>query len=104
MRIALSMNIGVRFAGEEPFSRVTALYNAVMADALPKAGIAFHTVPRLTLNGRAVSASDVRQSIHDGNMDAAHALLPETSWRFLTGPEGQDTVNAIQRETQLIHH
>lgn len=104
VRIAQAMNIGIRFAGEEPFSQVTALYNAVMADTLPKAGIAFRTVPRLELNGRAVSASDVRQAIHDGNMGAAHALLPETSWRFLTSPEGRDTVNAIQRETQLIHH
>ena len=104
VRIAKAMNIGIRFAGEEPFSGVTALYNEVMADILPASGIRFCEVPRLSVHGRAVSASDVRKFIHDGDMEAAHALLPETSWNFFVSPEGQNTVNAIRQETHLIHH
>lgn len=103
-RIAQGLNIGARYAGEEPFSQVTALYNRVMAEKLPQSGVAFHAVPRLEVNGRAVSASAVRQALHDNRMEDAHAMLPESTWRYLTGPQGQSTLTAIRQTENLLHH
>lgn len=102
--IARKLNIGVRYAGQEPFSQVTALYNRVMAESLPKCNVIFQEIPRLSLNGRAVSASDVRKAIHDNHMDAAHALLPESTWLYLTGADGQATIQAIRQAEEIIHH
>lgn len=103
-KIAQRLNIGVRFAGQEPFSNVTALYNSVMAETLPQSGVAFCEIPRLALDDQIVSASRVRQALHDGRMEAAHAMLPETTWQYLMGPEGQSTLNAIRQTDELIHH
>lgn len=103
-RIARKLNIGIRYAGQEPFSEVTALYNRVMAESLPRYNVIFQEIPRFSLNGRAVSASDVRQAIHDDRMDAARELLPESTWLFLTGADGQDTIQAIRQAKEIIHH
>ena len=103
-RIARQLNIGARYVGEEPFSQVTALYNRTMAEMLPASGVEFHEVPRLRLDGRAVSASSVRQALHDGDMAAARAMLCDSVWQYLTGSEGQATLDAIRRTNDLIHH
>ena len=102
--IARQLNIGARYAGEEPFSQVTALYNRTMAEMLPQSGVDFRVVPRLSLNGRVVSASIVRQALHDGDMAAARAMLCDSVWQYLTGPEGQATLDAIRCTEDLIHH
>lgn len=104
LRIAQRLNIGVRCAGEEPFSQVTALYNSVMAEELPKGGVAFCEIPRLAQGEQIVSASHVRQALHDGRMEEAHAMLPESTWTYLTGEQGKSTLDAIRRANELIHH
>ena len=103
-RIARQLNIGARYVGEEPFSQVTALYNRTMAEMLPASGVDFRVVPRLRLDGRVISASSVRQALHDGDMAAARAMLCDSVWQYLTGPEGQATLDAIRRTNDLIHH
>ena len=103
-RIARQLNIGARYVGEEPFSQVTALYNRTMAEILPASGVDFRVVPRLRLDGRVISASSVRQALHDGDMAVARAMLCDSVWQYLTGPEGQATLDAIRRTDDLIHH
>ena len=41
-RIAQALNVTHRFVGEEPTSQVTGLYNKIMAQELPKAGVQCH--------------------------------------------------------------
>lgn len=103
-RIASALGIGMRFVGDEPFSHVTNLYNQAMREELPKAGIACHVIPRLEKNNRAISASAVQQAVHDGNLESIRELIPETTWNYLTGPEGAKTVEAIKRCQNVIHH
>ena len=50
----------------KPFSHTTSLYNEALAEVLPKAGIELAVIPPRTGAGRAISASHVRQLIHDG--------------------------------------
>ena len=56
-RIAGALGIRRRYAGQEEFSHVTALYNEVMARELPRQGVEFLEIPRLALMAREPRAS-----------------------------------------------
>lgn len=103
-RIAEALNIGVRFVGEEPFSHVTGLYNRAMTEELPRLGVECRVIPRLEKDGRAVSASMVRQAVHDGELEKIHPWVPESTWAYLTGPDGANAVAAIRKTDDVIHH
>ena len=103
-RIAAKLNIRRRYVGEEPASHVTSLYNQVMAQRLPEAGIACRIIPRLEAGGRIVSASTVRQAIHDGRLDQVRDMLPPATLRFFTSPEAQPVIRAIQAEKDVVHY
>ena len=75
-----------------------------MAQELPKAGIRCVVVPRLEKDGRIVSASSVRQAIHDGDMEAARAILPPSTWAYLTSPEAVNVLDAIRASDEVIHY
>lgn len=103
-RIARQLNIQHRYVGEEQTSHVTALYNQTMAECLPKLGIQCHIIQRLEVRGRAVSASTVRQAIHDGQLEAIRELVPESTFRYFSGPEGEDVRSAIQKASDVVHY
>lgn len=103
-RIADELGIGVRFVGEEPFSQVTDLYNRAMLEALPQAGISCVVIPRLQSAGATISASAVRQAVHDGQPERIRDMVPDCTWEYLTGPEGAKAVQAIQNSDSVIHH
>ena len=102
--IARTLGIGRRYVGREPNSHVTALYNAVMGEALPGMGVECIEIPRLTSGGRIISASAVRQAIHDGELEAVRDFLPPASYAFFAGPEGAVVCAAIRAEKNVIHY
>ena len=87
-QIAQALNVTARYAGEEPSSQVTGLYNRVMAQELPKKGIRFVEVPRASQDGVPISASTVRKLIHDGNLGAHPSTGPGTHLAVLPHPGG----------------
>lgn len=103
-RIAGSLGITTRYVGEEPTSVVTNLYNTVMAERLPQMGIACHVIPRKEAEGRVISASTVRQAIHDDRLEEIRDFLPETTYAYFTSPEAAPVVAAIRREKNVIHY
>lgn len=103
-RIAPCLHITRRYVGEEPASHVTALYNQIMAERLPEAGIQCRIIPRLETGGRTVSASQVRQAIHDGDLDRVRDMLPESTYRFFSGPEALPVIQAIRAESDVVHY
>lgn len=102
--IARSLGVTRRYAGEEPASRVTALYNETMARRLPELGVEFRVLPRLAREGRAVSASDFRQAVHDGRLEDALALLPESGRRYFSGPEAAPVLAALRAAEHVVHY
>ncbi|MBR4578917.1 MAG: [Oscillospiraceae bacterium] len=102
--IAKALNITRRYVGEERSSHVTVLYNQVMSTELPAAGVEFHEIPRLALNGEVVSASTVRQAIHDGRLPDYAYMLPETSYRFFLSDEAAPINAAIRRMADPRHY
>lgn len=103
-RIAGALGITARFVGEEPFSAVTSAYNRVMAEELPKGGIRCVVLPRREAAGQAISASAVRQLIHDGALEAIRPLVPESTYRFFQTPEGEAVAAAIRGAAVVVHH
>ncbi len=103
-RIAAALGLTARYAGEEKSSRVTALYNRVMAEKLPEAGLTFRELPRLALGGETVSASTVRQAIHDGRFDEVAAMLPESTRRYFESAEAAPVIAAIRAMGEARHY
>lgn len=103
-RIAETLGIGRRFVGEEPFSQVTSLYNQAMQEQLPQAGVDCIVIPRMQSQGQTVSASAVRQAVHDGKLEEIRHMLPEATWQYLTGIQGAKAVQAIRDSDCVIHH
>lgn len=105
-QIAKALYITERFVGEEPFSQVTGIYNQVMQEELPKAGIGCHIIPRKTNsdNTEVISASTVRNLIHQGNVERIKNLVPETTYAYFTSAEADRVVRAIQENENVIHY
>ncbi len=103
-QIARALHITRRYVGEEPFSQTTRLYNEVLGRVLPESGIELVVVPRAEQAGEAISASHVRQLIHDGHIDAIKPLVPKTTYSYLTGEHGEEAVRRIKAAAEVIHH
>ena len=103
-QIANALGIQRRYVGDEPFSRVTNLYNQIMQAELPKVGIECVVVPRKANEGQAISASSVRAAIQAGDFAKVSAMLPESSYQFLLSAEGQKIVQRIQQAENVIHY
>ena len=102
--VARALGVTVRYVGQEPDSGVTALYNRTMAECLPEVGVVCRVIPRLMSGGRVVSASTVRQAIHDGKLAAVADMLPPATAAYFTSPEAELVIRAIQREKEVRHH
>lgn len=72
-----------RYVGSEPFSPMTKQYNDILNQHLPNHGIAVRELPRFEIGGTPVSASSVRRLLESGDLDAARALVPKSTWKYL---------------------
>lgn len=81
--VAPTLNITVRFFGEETHDMITAQYNKAMRELLPLAGIEVVEFPRYAVNGEIISASTVRKCIADKNLEELKKYLPEESLQYI---------------------
>ncbi len=79
--IAPPLGIQKRFAGEEPFDRVTRQYNEQMKEILEDFCILFEEIPRKMYKGRTISASYVRECMRTAKWEQIKYLIPETSYQ-----------------------
>ena len=103
-KIARALGVTERYVGEEPTSQVTGLYNQIMARELPQAGIACHILPRREAGGKAISASTVRQALQAGDWKLLETLVPDTTYRYFTGPEAASVLERIRRAGNVAHY
>lgn len=80
--IAPKLNIISRFLGEEPKSFTTNLYNETLKQELEPA-IAVKIIPRLQVNSEVVTATQVRQEIKTGNLEAIKSFVPGSTFEFI---------------------
>lgn len=88
-RIADALNITSRWVGEEPDDPVTGLYNRVMAESLPEAGVRCVILPRKEADGKPISASAVRACLERGDTESLKSLVPQTTLDYLKSPEAK---------------
>ena len=81
--IAPTLDIKVRFAGEEPLDKVTLQYNQSMESVLPQYGIEFDIIPRKEFGNEVISASRVRALLKDKHFDEISKIVPETTLNYL---------------------
>lgn len=103
-KIAETLGIRRRFVGEEPTSTVTARYNAVMEQELPKSGIALQIIPRKNVGERVISASTVRAALQTGDQDILKTMLPETTLAYFRSAEAKPVLEAIRQAKNVIHY
>ena len=80
--IAPALGATVRFVGTEPADPLTARYNALLKELLPKYGVQLVEIPRLTIE-QSVTATEVRALLDEGRFKAASALTPASTWPYL---------------------
>lgn len=102
--IAKALGIQRRYVGDEPFSRVTHLYNQIMQTQLPMQGVECIVVPRKANAQQIISASAVRQAIKENDFERVKAMLPPTSYQFFCSPEAQPIITRIQQSDNVIHY
>ena len=89
---------------EGPASQVTGLYNQIMKEQLPKAGIHCIIVPRKQAGGKAISASTVRQCLQNGDWESLKALVPATTLEYFRSPEAAPVLARIQKAGNVVHY
>lgn len=104
IKIAASLGITKRFVGEEPFSQVTGIYNQVMKQGLTASGLECQIIPRKALDGDAISASTVRQAIHNGDMKAFQQMVPPSTYDYFVSDQGKALVEKIKNASDIIHY
>ena len=102
--IARALDVTRRYAGEEPYSQVTGLYNEIMKTELPGVGIEFIEVPRREQDGEPISASRVRQLIKGGRLEEIRPLVPETTYGYFFTERGRETIRRIEAAGEVVHH
>ena len=89
---------------------MTGIYNRIMQEELPKAGVACVVVPRKEApagsasGGQAISASTVRQFLKDGRFDELRDLVPDSTLRYFESPEAAPVLARIRNEENVIHY
>ena len=101
-RIAPALGVTDRFVGTEPYCATTSVYNRIMKDLLPSpAGdgpaIFVHELPRFEKEGAPVSASKVRGLIRAGDLAGVEALVPGTTWEWLSSPAAAPVLERIMK-------
>ena len=92
--IAPALGARVRFVGTEPSDPLTARYNALMKELLPKYGVDVVEIPRLAVGEPVeplslrqaqgpVTATNVRALLDEGRFKEASALTPASTWPYL---------------------
>lgn len=103
-RIAKALSVTCRYVGEEPKSQVTGIYNQIMSQELPRAGIDCVIVPRKQAMDQPISASTVRQLLKKGDFEALSRLVPSTTLDYFKSPEAAPVISKISQAEEVVHY
>lgn len=96
--IAPGFNINIRYVGEEPLDRVTAVYNEALFKTLPGYGIEVKCIERLSKHNNIISASSVRKLLQREEISSLKEYLPQTTLEFLNSDRGKEIIKKIRKE------
>ena len=87
--IAKELDISFRMLGEEKNDDVTRQYNDFVKEILEQNGIEVKIIPRCQVDGKAISAKQVRKDIAEGNYDNLKKEVPKSTFDFIISRLGQ---------------
>ena len=103
-RIAEVLSVTRRYVGEEPSSQVTAIYNQIMAEQLPLAGIECVVIPRKQALDKPISASAVRRLLQKRDFETLEKLVPVTTLNYFKSPEASSVIERICKAEDVVHY
>lgn len=104
-RIAKELNISRRYVGEEPFSRVTALYNEAIQKELIKQGLVVQIFSRIeTSDKKTISASSVRAALKEDDWITIKNMVPPATLSFLQSAEAIPIIEALKGADHVHHY
>lgn len=104
IKTAQHLKISTRYVGEEPFSKVTKIYNDVMQQSLSDAHIEQKIIPRLQADNITISASLVRESLKDDNWNLIKKLVPLSTYTFLKSESAKPIISTIKEAEDVKHY
>ena len=75
-----------------------------MSEKLPENNIECIIVPRKENEGKAISASTVRQALKDADWELLKKLVPETTLNYFRSPEAAPVLEKIRSSENVIHY
>lgn len=96
------LNISTRFVGEEPFCSVTKKYNETMESIFKTFNLNVQIIPRKENDGKAISASLVRELLKKDELEKVKELVPETTFKYLTSTKGKEVIQRL-KNTDSVH-
>jgi len=81
--IAPSLGINTRFVGDEPYCKVTKMYNETMSELLPRFNIDFIEIKRMENDGTPISASLVRKLLNNNDFQELEKIIPKSTYAYL---------------------
>lgn len=103
-RVARAIGATTRYVGEEPTSRVTAVYNEVLCERLPALGVECVVVPRVAQGGAPVSASSVRKLLAAGRAEDTREMVPPSTYEYFFTDRGRAVAKELARADDVVHH
>ncbi|WP_342269301.1 hypothetical protein [Spiroplasma endosymbiont of Aspidapion aeneum] len=85
-----NLNIVNRYVGEEPFSRTTNIYNYVLEEFLKSKKIKLNIIKRLEVDGKPISASQIREAILNQDIELLKKYCLDTNIDFISSKEIYD--------------
>ncbi|MBS3949705.1 MAG: hypothetical protein KGZ53_03435 [Peptococcaceae bacterium] len=95
--IAKTLGVKTRYVGTEPYSPVTAVYNATMQTVFREYNMEITEIPLLEVDGKAVSASLVREALRIDDLGLLAKLVPESTYSFLISESASGIVSALKK-------
>ncbi|WP_022770311.1 adenylyltransferase/cytidyltransferase family protein [Butyrivibrio sp. NC2007] len=86
-RIAPRLGIKKRFVGEEPTDGITRQYNETMKRIFKGYGIELVEIPRLQIDKKIVSATEVRKNIKNGDMGSISEFVTPKTHEYILSHE-----------------
>ncbi|KFN91954.1 citrate lyase ligase [Tetragenococcus muriaticus PMC-11-5] len=81
-KIAPVLDIHVRYVGDEPYSKVTEVYNQAMQEVFGQE-LELVVLTRKAIDGNIISATKVRKAIAEQDEKLLLELLPKTTYNYL---------------------
>lgn len=104
VKIAAALGVTVRYAGEEPYSKATRIYNEIMRVKLPLENIGCVIIPRKEMNGKPISASQIRALLCEDRFAEVSALVPAATYDYLLSSAGQEVIKRLKEAQSVIHY